>query len=212
MPDNADQVIAQYFNLDAADLTAIRDAIGAGRSLGDLLQSVATLEAGGGSNVRYLTGAEVVAARGVWSIVSGSDVVVANNTGVFPVFDTLTGSATHFGIEESSYWASDVPILKTPGIYEINFSAVWPANATGGRHLEINTFYDDGADFLPGNLYADDDGNTPVGYNQHAVTVYVWDDMKPIGLGMVVKQTSGGSLTIAKANIVLVAFKIAEFL
>lgn len=37
MPDSANQVLARYFNLDAADQAAIEAKVGAGLSLGDLL-------------------------------------------------------------------------------------------------------------------------------------------------------------------------------
>jgi hypothetical protein len=40
MSESADQVIAQYMNLDSTDLTAMQAEVGAGRSLGDLVATV----------------------------------------------------------------------------------------------------------------------------------------------------------------------------
>lgn len=52
MPDSADQALARYFQLDAADLAALNNKIGSGASLGDL---IAGTDPVGSAYDQYLT-------------------------------------------------------------------------------------------------------------------------------------------------------------
>lgn len=58
MPDSADQALARYFQLDAADLAALNNKIGSGASLGDL---IAGTDPVGSAYDQYLTDQAIAA-------------------------------------------------------------------------------------------------------------------------------------------------------
>lgn len=78
MPDTADQALARYFNLDAADLVAINNKIGSGASLGDL---IAGTDPVGSAYDQYLTDQAIAAGESTMPrvIMSGSGVSAGAN-------------------------------------------------------------------------------------------------------------------------------------
>jgi hypothetical protein len=110
MPEETDQAISQYFNLDAADLVAIKDAIGSGRSLGDLLTSVAALEANA-----YVPGTDRLSVESNYAGtqtftngVAGAITTLTFDTPYFDVGDSFELGTKGIRILEGSFFSGEI--------------------------------------------------------------------------------------------------------
>lgn len=166
-----------------------------------------------GANIRWFTEPEVAAAHGKWTY-SVADLVVPTGTAIYPQHDTFVGDSDNFSLTESPIWEQPVPQLDSPGIYTVQFWAAWPNNTVGIRFMFFQPFTEPnllGGPYQRGNYYNSAGPGENNAYTEVTLpAVYVYDT--PVRIGTKVFQTSGSSLTIAKANLAVEANKLAEFL
>lgn len=111
--------IAQFFDLDAADLAVVRGYISQGKSLGDLVAAVNTLQAagGGGGGGGYLERLRKKGGAGVWPLkrwmyagaVAASVATTPPSTGqiyTMPIFSGIGGTLADIAFENTTLAAA----------------------------------------------------------------------------------------------------------